>query len=331
MDTQSQWNWSAVDDEGLRQRRQQDDSPSAHEEDDSAPEVPEPPRPEPTRRRGFYPPRTCRICLDTETAKFRSTTRTSLGLSASSTKPIYESDDPELGRLLSPCKCKGTQKYVHEGCLNAWRKGSPDASANLWQCPTCLYQYKLVRLQWASLLGSKLIRALLTIVIFVISVFLLGFVADPIFNLWMDPFGTIGDSVAGVLGDDDNDLLYDPIYESTGSWLEHWLKGFFSLGVVGVIKSTLMMSPWHWAMRVGGRRRRGNGRDRVEDISLVLVLIGAFAALKGIWSGVRMLSDRILQSVRDKVLDVNDDGDEPEPEPEPKAEADDTANAAGQS
>ncbi|KAI8840575.1 hypothetical protein BC829DRAFT_420770 [Chytridium lagenaria] len=29
-----------------------------------------------------------------------------------------------LGRLIVPCGCRGSMKYVHEGCLVAWRRGS---------------------------------------------------------------------------------------------------------------------------------------------------------------------------------------------------------------
>lgn len=33
-----------------------------------------------------------------------------------------EEEEAELGRLISPCKCRGTIKYVHVECLNQWRK-----------------------------------------------------------------------------------------------------------------------------------------------------------------------------------------------------------------
>merc|ERR1711871_814997 len=29
-----------------------------------------------------------------------------------------ESEAPEMGKLFSPCKCKGSVRYVHEDCLN---------------------------------------------------------------------------------------------------------------------------------------------------------------------------------------------------------------------
>lgn len=256
----------------------------------------QPPQEEANPRFG---PRTCRICLDVVEPKYSNASQTRT--------PIYESDDPALGRLLSPCKCKGTQKYVHEGCLHAWRASSPSQERNFWHCPTCGYKYQLARLQWASLLSSKITQALLTIVFFVIGIFFLGFIADPVFNLWLDPFGTIGDALTA-----DEDNWTQPPFEEPSTWLEHFIKGFFSLGIVGLVKSALFMSPWHWwQMRGtglgGGGRRRGTGRSRVENLSLLFVLLGAFAALKGIWKLVRSLSARVLLHMRDRVIDVDDD------------------------
>jgi len=38
--------------------------------------------------------------------------------------------DPELGRLFSPCLCRGTQRHVHVACLDRWRKMSHGQSAS---------------------------------------------------------------------------------------------------------------------------------------------------------------------------------------------------------
>lgn len=138
-----------------------------------------------------YKPRTCRICLDVVEPKYPS----------NSSKPVYVSDDAELGRLLSPCKCKGSQKYVHEGCLNSWRLSNPTAPRNYWQCPTCKFSYRLVRLHWASMLSSRWAQAGLTVAILIVSIFLLGFMADPLLNLWVDPVGTISETVTSVVTD----------------------------------------------------------------------------------------------------------------------------------
>lgn len=254
------------------------------------------PQAEPRRQ---YGPRTCRICLDVVEPRYSDPSKTG--------RPTYTSDDPSLGRLLSPCKCKGTQKYVHEGCLQAWRASSPTQERNFWHCPTCGYRYQLARLQWASLLGSRITQAILTLFLFVFGIFLLGFIADPVFNLWLDPLGTITEAIISEPEDD-----WRKEYEDPPTWVEHFVKGFFSLGIVGLIKSALFMSPWHWFQirgtgLGGGGRRRGTGRSRVENLSLMFVLLGAFAALKGIWKLVRSLSARVLLHMRDKVMDVDED------------------------
>jgi E3 ubiquitin-protein ligase DOA10 len=42
--------------------------------------------------------------------------------------------------LISPCKCNGTQKYVHKTCLNKWRFKDPK---NFLQCNICKTCYQL--------------------------------------------------------------------------------------------------------------------------------------------------------------------------------------------
>jgi hypothetical protein len=75
------------------------------------------------------------------------------GMFQAGPRVVYESE--EGGRLLRPCKCKGTSKYVHEGCLQAWRHADPAyGKRNYYQCPTCGYKYRLQRLGWKNSLTS---------------------------------------------------------------------------------------------------------------------------------------------------------------------------------
>ncbi|PHH90280.1 hypothetical protein CDD83_4081 [Cordyceps sp. RAO-2017] len=239
-----------------------------------------------------------------------------MGISSASSRPSYVSDDPELGRLLSPCKCKGSQKYVHEGCLNSWRLANPMAERNYWQCPTCKFNYRLARLHWASMLSSKWAQVTVTLAVLIVGIFILGFIADPILDLWFDPVGTISDTVTSVVSD--VEAIRPPPFEESVSWTEHFAKGFFSLGFVGFIKSVVAMGPWQWlnlrtSGLLGSGRRRGTGRARMDNFNLVFVLIGAFTFLMAIWKAVRAISTRVLNNVSDKVLDVSeDDGDEAE-------------------
>ncbi|CCE27222.1 uncharacterized protein CPUR_00694 [Claviceps purpurea 20.1] len=268
-------------------------------------------QPQPNSRR--YKPRTCRICLETEHPKFRSDLSTTLGISMTSSRPVYESDDPELGRLLSPCQCKGSSKYVHEGCLNAWRLTAPTATRHFWQCPTCKFSYRLARLSWATKLSSRWAQIALTVVVFIVSLFILGFIADPILDLWFDPVGSIADTVSSVVSDPDAVRSY-PYQEST-TWLEHFTKGFFSLGLIGALKSFIAMGPWHWInLRAGGLfgsgRRGGTGRSRMENFNLLFVAIGVFTFVMALWRFVKAMSARVLTQVSNKVMDVGGDDDD---------------------
>ncbi|KJK88022.1 hypothetical protein H633G_08108 [Metarhizium anisopliae BRIP 53284] len=269
------------------------------------------PQAKPKGRR--YGPRTCRICLDTEHPKFPTDIPRTFGVSTRSSRPVYESDDPELGRLLSPCKCKGSSKYVHEGCLDAWRLTNPTATRNFWQCPTCKFTYRLAPLHWASRLSSKWAQVFLTIVVLIVSLFVLGFIADPIMDLWFDPVGSIADTVSSVVSD--LDAVRPPLYEEPSTWTEHFTKGFFSLGLIGAIKSFVAMGPWHWInFRAGGLfgsgRRGGTGRSRMDNFNLLFVIIGAFTFMMAVWRFVKAMSARILTNVSNKVMDVGDEDDE---------------------
>lgn len=106
-----------------------------------------------------------------------------------------------------------------------------------------------------------------------LAVFALGFVADPIINLYLDPVGTIA-SPLSINSYDDYDY-YE--YEEAG-WIEHFFKGFASLGLVGCIKVFFAMGPWNYFslrnMLGGNARNATTGRDRVANISWMLVAVG---------------------------------------------------------
>ncbi len=51
-------------------------------------------------------------------------------------------DDDKIEKMISPCLCRGTNKYVHIDCLNQWRCLSyTEDSAT--KCPTCKFDYVL--------------------------------------------------------------------------------------------------------------------------------------------------------------------------------------------
>jgi hypothetical protein len=212
----------------------------------------------------------------------------------------YISEKPEDGRLISPCRCKGSQKYVHEACLQAWRLAQPMAERNYWKCPTCGFEYRMERLSWGRLVSNRLTRVLLTLLVFGLTLFVLGFVADPLMDLWVDPSGMIMNTFLDLSDFDTDDDLLGGFHEVLGGgggvggvgdivgasgWWQHFIKGFFSLGIVGVVKTFLVVSPFTWLNLRGfglGRERRraaGGGRGRYESMSWVFILVGAFTFL----------------------------------------------------
>lgn len=106
----------------------------------------------------------------------------------------------------------------------------------------------------------------LTVVILVLIIFFLGFVADPIINLYVDPWSFLSPwssySRSDYYFEDDEPF----------TWYEHFAKGFASMGVLGFLK-VLVASPLSY-FRIGGGRGRTAGRDRYEQVSWIIILIG---------------------------------------------------------
>ncbi|RFU31997.1 hypothetical protein B7463_g4386, partial [Scytalidium lignicola] len=286
------------------------------------PEKPQGTAPEESKRqlpkhRKHYPLRTCRICLEVVYPTFEPVSEGIASMLNPTPGVSYISSDPASGRLIRPCKCKGSSRWVHEGCLQEWRHADPAyGRRNFWECPTCGFRYRLERLRWGRWISSTFTQVFLTIAIFLATTFLLGFIADPINDFYMDPLDTIASiPLSGT----------SPLYiEEPTTWSEHFLKGFASLGLIGCIKAFFAMGPWNWwNLRNllgggGGRARRGTGRDRLENLSWHLALIG-FTFLYTVWKWVRAWSRRTLEKSAERVLDVhgdedNDDDDDDEDE-----------------
>ncbi|CAG8744382.1 16979_t:CDS:2, partial [Acaulospora colombiana] len=88
-------------------------------------------------------------------------------------------EEPELGRLIKPCRCKGSIRYVHVKCLNTWRKtGSSLNSNSFWACGQCGFKYNLARTKILGLSTSPWVMYPTTVVLFFIIVFAASFVVS---------------------------------------------------------------------------------------------------------------------------------------------------------
>ena len=252
-----------------------------HEESVVPPKSNQPPNPKPhatQKSKRHWPPRTCRICLETVGPTFHPFSESVPRMFQSSPSVTYESPDPGTGRLLRPCKCKGSSKYVHESCLQAWRHADPEyGKRNYWQCPTCGFRYRLERMQWARWISSTATQIILTCFIFSMALFIMGFVADPIINLYVDPYSVLSSTPFSKVGARLEPMLTD---DDVTSWTEHFIKGLASLGLLGFVKVLFALSPWQWwnirtsGIMRGGGRSGNTGRDRLASISWVVVIIG---------------------------------------------------------
>ncbi|KAI0124516.1 hypothetical protein F4776DRAFT_630022 [Hypoxylon sp. NC0597] len=253
--------------------------------------------------------RMCWICHDEVEATYEETGFLD-GIRKRRPKRKYISENGD--RLINPCLCKGSVKYVHEGCLKLWMSENPEA----WRCGRCRYQYRMERLTWAQRIRSPFVAVGLTILILLITIFLLGFIADPLLRVWADPTGAIVETLmtGRIILDEDEDE--DNIFPEESGLFTHFVKGFFSLGLIGFIKVFLAASPWQWwnlrtsGLIGGGGRRAGTGRDRMQNINLTLVLIGVITFLYSVWKLTRQWTKKTLDEASRRILNVQRDNDD---------------------
>ncbi|KAF9765009.1 E3 ubiquitin-protein ligase MARCH5 [Nosema granulosis] len=81
---------------------------------------------------------------------------------------LYENPVSNINDLISPCKCKGTMKYVHKGCLKMWRfrgKSFEDTK----KCCQCGVNYIIKGETVPSLVFTLSLTILMLAVIYVVG------------------------------------------------------------------------------------------------------------------------------------------------------------------
>jgi len=158
-------------------------------------------------------------------------------------------------------------------------------------------------MRWGGWITSTLAQIALTLLILFTTVFVLGFVADPIINLYVDPVGTLTTNPFATK----LDFVIPGLKEEKPTWMEHILKGLTSLGLLSFVKVIFAMSPWQWynlrntgLLGGGGGRngRAGTGRDRLESISWWLVTVGVITFLwvsNRVYGGFKQITDQNLR------------------------------------
>ena len=78
----------------------------------------------------------------------------------------------ECGRLITPCRCRGSMRFVHAACLNEWRVSSANPRS-FERCDQCGYAYRTQRTHIGLYLQSERVHSIATVVSLLL-LFLLG-------------------------------------------------------------------------------------------------------------------------------------------------------------
>lgn len=235
-------------------------------------------------------------------------------------------DEDTLGRLISPCLCKGSMKYVHVGCLNTWRARSPKRESH-YKCDTCKYSFSFRRTSFAQCLAHPVTLFVLTIAVFVATVFAAGFAMKLLLYLTMDE---PHEFVYPIDLEDYDDAELSQLQEKkyvfkTPDSLRavfridqtHMVFGSFFVSIVGFLQlllSTIWMGGGGGVFRIGGfglgGRRRGVRGDRQREASfggIILAMMLVFGLFKSIYTSyklVRRVSRHVLAKAEMMVLEV---------------------------
>ncbi|GAA6061936.1 hypothetical protein JCM10212_001504 [Sporobolomyces blumeae] len=134
----------------------------------------------------------------------------------------FDGEDEELGKLFSPCRCRGTSRYVHTHCLAAWRKASAN-SKSFYACDLCGFRYKFRRTLVGNLINSRFTVLLFTSWLFLFLVWSSGFLANSLLSV----VESRSNALQGTVFDDffvaDHILLGEGVRESL-SFVTHQLE-----------------------------------------------------------------------------------------------------------
>ena len=277
-------------------------------------DAPPPPQPEPTPT-WTYPTRLCRICHEDVVP---TVTMYPPGLPPAFQRPHveYMSDD-QYGRLIRPCKCRGGMRYIHEHCLLRMRTEST-RPGSLWKCHECGHQFIFQKLTLQRYLDSKVSSGVLAALFMFIVMFFLGFVADPLINLYVDPYDTL-------VGKEDywREIDINDSNDSLSGWSLHFLKGMVSMGLVGFLKTALLNPFQWWNLRTTGwssgrsTSTTTTGRDRAVNISWIAVVVGISSAFYFFYQWTQTIIGKTLQKIGNNIVDTQLPGDDDDIKPPP--------------
>ncbi|GAC95655.1 hypothetical protein PHSY_003231 [Pseudozyma hubeiensis SY62] len=222
----------------------------------------------------------CRICLE----------------SASSDVSGGES----LGRLLSPCRCKGTMKYVHATCLDQWRAASARSSSAV-ACDQCGAPYRFRKSKFVGLATSPTLLFVVSLCLFLLLIWTVGVTATFFMDIYDRPTSFKPSTASQKSGSKswwpwrgshlEQHSLFDPVEADAWSYLDaDYSPGIWSY-------SNLMYEPAAYVKLIKEAVRSFASGEAVEAVREVVGLQDAPEATqsieqdphegKGFWSALK--------------------------------------------
>ncbi|KAI5123613.1 hypothetical protein M0805_003429 [Coniferiporia weirii] len=248
--------------------------------------------------------------------------------------------DPELGRLIRPCLCKGSISYVHVRCLQRWRRESENA---FFRCPQCSYRYMTARTSVLGLASNTLVIATLSVILFTCLAYFASFFATFFLGSldeddyprtgavyfgweWISPISVASNLMRIVLRVlRDEDLLAEDIVINTpprtdsalptGPYSSGILGNFFRRIIIGIpvigvaslvqlLSAASFLGPLNMLTRFRGRNRRDNSRDIATIIVVGAIILGILRALRGVYRMTEKFAKYILLRAEDAIIEV---------------------------
>ncbi|EPT03880.1 hypothetical protein FOMPIDRAFT_1058252 [Fomitopsis schrenkii] len=245
----------------------------------------------------------------------------------------FEGEDPQLGRLIRPCLCKGSISHVHVKCLQRWRNTAPNQSA-FYSCPQCGYRYHFARTRVVGVATNPVVIAAVSSILFTLLVLCSSFVTTALLSDDTDsmiyvygfynPLEVIQNLVRATVSLFIDDRLLDeavlhssrsknrPLHIRTPGkppgFIKRLIRRFLlGLPVVGAGSIAHMLLsvplPFHW-LRLRGYTRGRDSRDIVALLLVAVVLMGAARALYKVYKLTEKYTKRLLLRAEDSILEV---------------------------
>jgi len=227
-----------------------------------------------------------------------------------------------VGRLFSPCECRGSMRYVHVGCLDEWRCSATNDSA-YYRCDSCHYNYRLQRTQVAVMLLSPNAPTYLVVMAFVSLAVIFGLLAR-----WLFPahhaellglvFGTLDVHLPDVDEAGGNLVLRLFLWVAHASiWRHPALQMLAQVTFSGVLALALPGSVLYVLRELrtpeGGLRMDSHAAMFIcwlscfssRELGRIALVVGAAASLRELYSMAHDKSKHLAQLAGERILEVS--------------------------